>query len=102
MDIGPTPLGDGVVDAADLKVFMRHWGQEAYDPTLIACWALDEAVGSVATDSAGIHDGPLVVITAGALGYNIYASVRRKPAPVVEPNETGSADVNDVNDMTLE
>jgi Tol biopolymer transport system component len=24
-DIGPTPLGDGIVDVADLEVFMEHW-----------------------------------------------------------------------------
>jgi Tol biopolymer transport system component len=27
-DIGPTPLGDGIVDMEDLKVFMRYWEQE--------------------------------------------------------------------------
>lgn len=34
-DIGPMPWGDGVVDAADLEVFMNYWGQEVhylYDP----------------------------------------------------------------------
>ncbi len=27
-DIGPTPLGDGIVDMKDLEVFMRYWEQE--------------------------------------------------------------------------
>jgi len=27
-DIGPTPLGDGIVDMEDLKVFMSYWEQE--------------------------------------------------------------------------
>jgi hypothetical protein len=58
-DIGPTPLGDGVVDEADLKVLMSYWGQEAYDTTLIAHWKLDEASGTVATDSAGTNNGTL-------------------------------------------
>ena len=27
-DIGPTPLGDGIVDMKDLEVFMSYWEQE--------------------------------------------------------------------------
>jgi hypothetical protein len=27
-DIGPTPLGDGIVDMKDLEVFMSYWEKE--------------------------------------------------------------------------
>jgi N-acetylneuraminic acid mutarotase len=56
LDIGPTPSGDGVVDAADLEVLMSYWGQEIDDPTLKACWKLDETEGDVAYDSAAVND----------------------------------------------
>jgi hypothetical protein len=59
-DIGPTALGDGIVDAADLEVLMSNWGQAVDDPTLIAHWALDEAEGTVAFDSAGQNDGQVI------------------------------------------
>jgi hypothetical protein len=58
-DIGPTPLGDGKVDAKDLEVLMRYWGQEVYDSTLIAHWRLDETSGTVAADSVGTNEGVL-------------------------------------------
>lgn len=60
VDIAPTPLGDGKIDAADLEVLMRYWSQEISDPTLIAHWRLDEMDGIVAGDSAGVDDGMLV------------------------------------------
>ncbi len=44
----------------------------------------------------------LVAITAGALGYNIYTSVREKPAPVVEPNDAEPNDVNEVESPAVE
>jgi len=56
VDIGPTPFGDGVVDAADLEIIMNYWGQEVDDPTLKACWKLDEIEGDIAYDSAGQND----------------------------------------------
>jgi len=59
VDIGPMPWGDGKIDAADLEVLMNYWGQEVNDPTLIAYWKLDEASGTVATDSAGTNNGTL-------------------------------------------
>ncbi len=37
----------------------------------------------------------LVGFTGGVIGYNIYTSVRQRPAPVVEPN---AVDVNEVTD----
>ena len=39
---------------------MRYWGQEVTDPTLIACWKLDEASGMIGADSAGTNNGTLV------------------------------------------
>lgn len=63
-DIGPMPWGDGVVDAADLRVMAGCVGEEMYDPTLLAHWALDEADGFVACDSAGDNDG--LVLGGGA------------------------------------
>ena len=55
--MGPMPWGDGVVDAADLEVLMSHWGQEVYNPNLIAHWALDEAEGMFAVDSISENNG---------------------------------------------
>jgi N-acetylneuraminic acid mutarotase len=63
LDIGPTPLGDGMIDAADLEVLMSHWGQEVDDPTLRACWKLDETDGDVAYDSAAVNDA---IVMGGA------------------------------------
>jgi hypothetical protein len=60
VDIGPMPWGDGKVDRADLEVFMRYWGQEPYDATLMAHWKLDEAAGIVAADRVGANSGTLV------------------------------------------
>jgi len=53
-DIGPTPLGDGIVDVQDLIVFAEH-----LLPVLPAHWELDETGGGIAYDSAGDHDGTL-------------------------------------------
>ena len=59
-DIGPMAWGDGVVDIEDLKVLARYIGEELDDPTLMAHWALDEAAGMVAHDSAGVNDGLII------------------------------------------
>ncbi len=59
-DIGPTPWGDGVVDTADLEVLMGNWGQESFDPNLLAHWKLDETEGSVAYDSAAKNDATAI------------------------------------------
>jgi hypothetical protein len=56
VDIAPLPFGDGVVDALDLELLMSYWEQSVDDPTLVAHWALDEAEGGVAYDSAGPND----------------------------------------------
>jgi hypothetical protein len=55
-DIGPTSMGDGIVDANDLIVLADYIGTEWVDPTLLAHWALDETEGMLAKDSAGDHD----------------------------------------------
>ena len=59
-DIGPTPLGDGIVDVQDLIVLAEHLFEEVNDPTLIAHWALDEAEGILAHDNAGENDAYLI------------------------------------------
>jgi hypothetical protein len=51
--------GDGTVDEKDLEILMSCWGQAVEDPTLVAHWALDEAEGIVAYDSAGTCDATL-------------------------------------------
>jgi len=56
-DIGPTPLGDGIVDVQDLIVLSEHLFEEVDDPTLVAHWALDEIEGDIASDSANDNDG---------------------------------------------
>jgi len=52
-DIGPTPLGDGIVDIQDLNVLAEHLYR------LTAHWQLDETEGSIAVDSFGDYDGTL-------------------------------------------
>jgi len=56
-DIGPTPLGDGIVDVQDLIVLSEYLMQVVNDPTLVAHWALDEIEGEIASDSANDNDG---------------------------------------------
>ena len=50
-DIGPTPLGDGIVNVEDIKVLDKHLYR------LIAHWKLDEADGNIAYDSIGKNHG---------------------------------------------
>jgi hypothetical protein len=57
VDIGPTPLGDGVVDEKDLEILMSYWQQEILPPDLVAYWRLDEAESNVAYDSIGENHG---------------------------------------------
>jgi len=59
-DIAPRPCGDGVVNDLDLELLMSFWAQPVDDPTLIVHWALDEAEGDVAYDSAGVNDASVV------------------------------------------
>ena len=58
-DIGPTPLGDGIIDLQDVIALAQYIGSDFMDPTLVAHWALDEAMGDVASESAGGRDGTL-------------------------------------------
>jgi gluconolactonase len=60
VDIAPPPFGDGVVDEKDLEVLMTYWGQDVYDPTLLAHWKLDETEGMIAHDAAGGNDAAVV------------------------------------------
>ncbi|MBN2592845.1 MAG: PD40 domain-containing protein [Sedimentisphaerales bacterium] len=55
-DIGPTPLGDGIVDVQDLIVLSEHLFEDVNDPTLISHWALDETEGMTAHDSVNDND----------------------------------------------
>jgi hypothetical protein len=52
-DIGPTPLGDGIVDIQDFIVLSKH----LY--CLTAHWELDETDGNIAYDSFGEYDGTI-------------------------------------------
>jgi hypothetical protein len=56
-DIGPTPLGDGVVDVQDLVALSEYFLKDINDPTLAAHWALDETEGMFVSDSVGDNDG---------------------------------------------
>lgn len=56
-DIGPTPLGDGIVDTQDLMVLSEYLFVDINDPTLAAHWALDETEGLVAQDSVADNKG---------------------------------------------
>jgi Tol biopolymer transport system component len=78
-DIGPTPLGDGIVDTQDLIVLSEYLFVDINDPTLAAHWALDEAQGVIAYDSAADYDGTLMGgpvwqpdggVVAGALQFD--------------------------------
>ena len=59
-DIAPPPFGDGLVDLQDMIALADYIGKEVNDPTLVAHWALDEAAGMVACDSAGENDGTIL------------------------------------------
>lgn len=78
-DIGPSPFGDGIVDVRDLKVLAEYIGEEVYDPTLVAYWALDEMEGDIAYDEVSAREGMLTGdpvwepdggIVEGALGLD--------------------------------
>jgi hypothetical protein len=58
-DIGPTPFGDGVIDMQDMAVLTRYASGKLVDPTLVACWELDEKDGTDASDSGGAYPAHL-------------------------------------------
>jgi len=52
---------DGMVELPDLLVFMQEWLNDSMSDGLVAYWRLDEASGSVASDSSGNgYDGTLM------------------------------------------
>ena len=59
-DIAPRPFGDGIVDVQDLTLLAEYLFQDVNDPTLVAHWALDEAEGGIAFDSAGVNDAYII------------------------------------------
>jgi len=59
-DIGPTPLGNGIVGVEDLVVLSERLFEEVDDPTLIAHWPLDEVQGDIAYNNATDYDGTLM------------------------------------------
>ncbi|MHC4437523.1 MAG: LamG domain-containing protein [Planctomycetota bacterium] len=58
-DIGPTPLGDGIVDVQDLIVLAEHLFKEIFPPELVAYWKLDEVEGNIAHNSISDNHGIL-------------------------------------------
>jgi len=70
-DIGPTPLGDGIVDAQDLLVLLEHLLLE--DVNLIAHWKLEETEGIIASNSINgnhgtVNGNPAWQPTGGMIG----------------------------------
>jgi hypothetical protein len=56
-DIGPMPWGDGIVDRADLEVFMKYYNQVV---DVAAYYKLDETEGLIAYDSSGNYNDAIV------------------------------------------
>jgi hypothetical protein len=59
-DIGPTPLGDGIVDIKDMVVLAEHLLGETLPVDLVAHWKLDEIEGIYTKDSAGDNDAIVI------------------------------------------
>ena len=59
-DIGPTPLGDGVVDIKDMVVFAEYLLDETLPVDLVTHWKLDETEGIFTKDSAGDNDAYVI------------------------------------------
>jgi len=88
-DIGPCPLGDGVVDTQDLHVLVEH-----IVCPLLARYAFDEVQGAVAHDGAGPKHATLIGeptwqpeggVTGGALeldgiGDGVFTTLVMNPA----------------------
>jgi len=58
-DIGPTPLGDGIVDIHDFIVLTEHLFEEIFPPELVAYWKLNEGEGDIAYNSINDNYGIL-------------------------------------------
>jgi hypothetical protein len=59
-DIGPTPLGDGIVDIKDMVVLAEYLLGETLPVDLAAHWKLDEIEGIYTKDSAGGNDAIVI------------------------------------------
>jgi hypothetical protein len=55
-DIGPSPLGDGIVDIQDMIILAEYMFDKALAVDLCAHWKLDETEGNVAQDNIGDND----------------------------------------------
>jgi len=93
-DIGPTPMGDGIIDVEDLVVLGEHVGKQILDPSLIGHWALDETEGMIAADSAGKNDATVLGNAAwqsaggkigGALAFDGKDDFARSGSVVLDP-----------------
>jgi len=60
LDLGPTSLGDGIIDMCDLAILTGNWLEEIFPMELKAYWRLDEPNGPVAFDSAGTNDAAVM------------------------------------------
>jgi hypothetical protein len=58
-DIGPTPLGDGIVDTHDLVVLAEHLFEEVFPIELVAYWKLNGEEGDIAYNSISDNHGIL-------------------------------------------
>ena len=60
VDLGPTTLGDGIIDMRDIKLLTQNWLSEVLPVELKAYWKLDEPNGAVAYDSAWAFDANVI------------------------------------------
>ena len=60
VDLGPTTLGDGIIDLRDVALWADNWLGEVLPVGLKATWKLDETAGEVAYDSAGAFDATVM------------------------------------------
>ncbi|MBN2131136.1 MAG: SMP-30/gluconolactonase/LRE family protein, partial [Sedimentisphaerales bacterium] len=60
VDLGPTTLGDGVVDLRDMALLADNWLDEVLSGGLKAYWKLDETAGASAYDSTGAFDATVI------------------------------------------
>jgi len=94
LDIGLSPMGDGVIDVNDLSALAGYIGQEVNDPTLIAHWALDESSGMFAADSVGGNNATVMGNATwqpsggkigGALAFDGKDDFAMSGEPVLDP-----------------
>lgn len=56
-DVGPFPLGDGIIGVEDLTVLAEHIGKRITESSLIAHWPLDERQGVTVRDEVSGDEG---------------------------------------------